>query len=152
SLNALSPPEMSFTTQEFATALRRAWFPVALSADLSGPTSTRLLGVELVVFRDSTGRARVASNQCPHRGAALSMGHVVGDTIQCPYQGGRWDADGGRCMATPATGQGGATPSRARLDVYDAREEYGLVWTPLSQPPLTDPPHFEEFDELDWGA
>jgi phenylpropionate dioxygenase-like ring-hydroxylating dioxygenase large terminal subunit len=138
--------------EDFAKALRRGWYPVAQSLDLTRPVGCRLLDVELLVFRDSGGRARVTSNQCPHRGAPLSMGVVADNAIQCPYHGWRWDGESGRCVLIPAVGANGAIPPAARLDVFPAREKYGLVWTSLASDPVNDVPHFEEFDGLEWGG
>ena len=137
------------TDEDFDKALRRGWFPVAQSPDLTSPVAAQLLDVELVVFRDATGRARVASNQCPHRGAALSMGTVVGDAIQCPYHGWQWNAESGRCQLIPAIGPNGAIPPAAKVKTYEAHERYGLVWTTLSDDPIGDVPQLEEVDELE---
>ena len=58
--------------------LRRYWFPGMLSSELPGPDSppvrVRLLGEDLVAFRDSDGRVGVVSQACPHRGASLFFG------------------------------------------------------------------------------
>ena len=125
---------------------------MARSAEVDSPVSATLLGVEVVVFRDADGMARVAANQCPHRGAALSMGTVVGRAIQCPYHGWQWDGEFGHCSYIPALGEGGAIPPAARLRTFETYEEYGLVWTTLSDDPLGEPPHFAEFDDLEWGS
>ena len=140
------------TNEEFERALRRGWFPVAQSPDLEMPVHARLLDDELVVFRDQSGRARVASNQCPHRGAALSMGQVVGDAIQCAYHGWQWDGGTGRCVAIPAIGPNGRIPPAARLTTYEAHERYGLVWTTLSEDPIGEIPVFEEIDALEFES
>jgi phenylpropionate dioxygenase-like ring-hydroxylating dioxygenase large terminal subunit len=104
------------------------------------------------VFRDADGVARVAANQCPHRGAPLAMGTVVGRAIQCPYHGWQWDGELGHCLHIPALGRNGAIPPAARLRTFAAFEEYGLVWTTLSGDPLGEPPHFAELDDLQWGS
>jgi phenylpropionate dioxygenase-like ring-hydroxylating dioxygenase large terminal subunit len=131
---------------DFERALRRGWFPVAYSSDLATPVQARILGVELVVFRDEGGRARVASNQCPHRGASLAMGQVVGGAIQCPYHGWQWDGGTARCHHIPAIGPDGAIPPAARLRTYEAHERYGVVWATLSTDPVGQVPLFEEVE------
>jgi phenylpropionate dioxygenase-like ring-hydroxylating dioxygenase large terminal subunit len=140
------------TNEDFDRALRRGWFAVAHSKDLAAPVKTRILDVELVVFRDEKGQARVASNQCPHRGAALSMGQVVGDGIQCAYHGWQWHGETGRCLHIPAIGPNGAIPPAARLKTYHAHERYGLVWTTLSEDPVGEIPQFEEIDAIDFDS
>lgn len=137
------------SNEDFDRALRRGWFPVAQSPDLATPIETSLLDVALVVFRDESGAARVASNQCPHRGAALSAGTVVGDAIQCPYHGWQWNGETGRCKLIPAVGPDGPSPPAARLKTYEAHERYGLVWTTLADDPLGEVPSLEEVDELE---
>lgn len=137
---------------DFADALARGWFPVARSSELDSPASATLLGVEVVVFRDASGMARVAANQCPHRGAPLSMGTVMGRAIQCPYHGWQWDGEFGYCQHIPALGKNRAIPPAARLRTFETYEHYGLVWTTLSDDPLGEPPHFAELEDLEWGS
>jgi len=137
---------------DFAQALERGWFPVARSAELEGPVSATLLGVEVVVFRDAGGMARVAANQCPHRGAPLAMGTVVGRAIQCPYHGWQWDGEFGHCRHIPALGADGTIPPAARLRTFETYEHYGLVWTTLSDDPLGEVPLFAELDDLEWDS
>jgi phenylpropionate dioxygenase-like ring-hydroxylating dioxygenase large terminal subunit len=132
-----------------APALRRGWFPVAHSSGLATPVQTSLLGVELVVFRAAGGQVRVASNQCPHRGAALSGGRVVEDGIECPYHGWTWDGATGSCTRIPALGPDGVIPPAARLTTYEVQERYGIVWTTLSREPVGEVPAFEQVDALD---
>jgi phenylpropionate dioxygenase-like ring-hydroxylating dioxygenase large terminal subunit len=140
------------TDEDFDKALRRGWFAVAQSPDLTSPVKAQLLDVELVVFRDESGVARVASNQCPHRGAALSMGTVVGDAIQCPYHGWQWNGESGRCRLIPALGPDGAIPPAARLKTYEAVERYGMVWTTLSDDPIGEVPRFDEVDSVEFAT
>jgi phenylpropionate dioxygenase-like ring-hydroxylating dioxygenase large terminal subunit len=135
---------------QISAALHRGWFPVARSSELEHPVSACLLDVPLVVFRDEGGTARVMSSQCPHRGADLSMGTVVGSALQCPYHGWRWAAESGRCVAIPALAPDSPIPPAARVRTYEAHEKYGLVWTSLSDEPFGDLPHFEEFDGPEW--
>jgi phenylpropionate dioxygenase-like ring-hydroxylating dioxygenase large terminal subunit len=138
----------ALTIEDYDRALRRGWFPVAQSRDLATPVQARLLDIELVVFRDETGQARVASNQCPHRGAPLSMGRVIGERIQCPYHGWQWHGGSGRCTHIPALGPNGAIPPAARVKTYEAHERYGMVWTTLSEDPVGDLPVFERIDAM----
>jgi phenylpropionate dioxygenase-like ring-hydroxylating dioxygenase large terminal subunit len=137
---------------DFDKALRRGWFPVAQSPDLTTPIKAQLLDVELVVFRDESGVARVASNQCPHRGAPLSMGTVVGDAIQCPYHGWQWNGESGRCQLIPALGPDGVIPPAAKVRTYEAVERYGMVWTTLSDDPIGDVPRFAEVDAVEFAT
>lgn len=112
--------------------IERAFFhPVALSRDLlAQPLPVRLLGEDLVLWRDASGQARVFTDRCPHRGAALSMGRVVDGALECPYHGWRFEAQG-RCIAIPAV-PGFTPPEGHRACAYQLREAYGLLWVCLS--------------------
>jgi phenylpropionate dioxygenase-like ring-hydroxylating dioxygenase large terminal subunit len=121
--------------------LRRLWFPVARSQDVgSAPVQAELLGDRLVLFR-ARGAVTVARDRCPHRGARLSLGRVMGEVLECPYHGWQWAADG-RCALVPS--QPTAQPN-ARLAIQRVQEQYGLVWVCLDEPLLT-PPTIPEID------
>ncbi len=103
-----------------------------------------LLDVALVIFRTADG-LHAARDQCPHRGAPLSMGFVEGDQIICPYHGLHFNGDG-RCTLIPA--QPNVTPSdRFALLTFPATERYGLVWTTLNGLEKPDLPPFPEWDD-----
>lgn len=103
--------------------------PVAGVDDLGAqPLAAGLLDQSLVLWRDSAG-VHAAADRCPHRGAALSMGRVTGDTLECPYHGWRFDGRG-RCVAVPALPEF-TPPAEHRACMYSAREAYGLVWVAL---------------------
>ncbi len=130
-------------------ALRAVWHPVARAdALLAGPIRSRLLDEELVLWRDSTGQARVMSDLCIHRGTALSLGRVSGDEIVCPYHGWRYGTDG-RCVAIPQLADPTRVPAKARVPAYRCEERFGLVWAALDEPrfPFAAVP---EFGASDW--
>ena len=62
----------------------------------------RCVGENLVVFRNSEGKARVLDAYCPHLGANLGIGgRVVGDCIECPFHGWQFDGQDGKCTRVP---------------------------------------------------
>ncbi len=123
-------------------ALRSYWHPVARIDQLgTGPRRVTVLGEALVVCRLG-GTVAVMADRCPHRWAPLSAGHVVDDTLECPYHGWRFGADGA-CVHVPAVD---TPPARASACAYPTREAYGLVWAALAPPvvELLDVPEWHE--------
>jgi vanillate O-demethylase monooxygenase subunit len=124
------PANCSFSETDWA-ALARFWHPVATSDEVAAsPFSTVLLDVRVVVYR-SNGIATAALDICPHRGAQLSRGNMVGEELQCPYHGLRFDGSG-RCTLIPAQGAEGRIPERMRLTAFPTEERFGIVWAKLS--------------------
>lgn len=110
----------------------QAWWPVALAADVTRqPAPATLLGQELVLWRSESGAVAMA-DQCPHRGARLSLGQVHNDTLQCPYHGWRFGS-GGECVSIPAV-PGFTPPASHSACRYDTQEAHGLVWVRLTRP------------------
>jgi phenylpropionate dioxygenase-like ring-hydroxylating dioxygenase large terminal subunit len=118
--------------------IARLWFPVARSEDLTHdrPMAGRLLDTDLVIFRTPSGPV-IANDQCPHRGAALSLGSLVAGELECAYHGWRFRGEDGRCSHVPSLPEG--TPPRTSLATHRAAERYGLVWCCLAEPVLEVP-------------
>src|SRR5580765_8022832 len=84
--------------------LRRYWQPVAMVPDISAESPTkfvRLLGEDLVLFRDKLGRVGLLADHCSHRGASLLYGRVEERGIACAYHGWLYDTRGS-CLECPA--------------------------------------------------
>lgn len=114
----------------------RFWHPVCDAPSLQqAPLSVQLLSQPLVLWRDEQGKPQALHDQCPHRGAQLSLGRVCKGQLQCPYHG--WTFDGaGQCSQVPAMPQfkpGAAQQARA----VAVQEAYGLVWVCLQTAPGT---------------
>ncbi len=140
--------------EKLREAYQHVWFVVARSQDINdGPYSTQLLDQKLVVFRDSSGAARVTDRRCIHRGGNLADGRVVGDSIQCPYHGWQFDGVSGVCNRIPSLAQGGRIPPKAAVKAYPVIERFEFVWTCLGDPvfDLPNPPEIEDLD-LEWRA
>lgn len=126
------------------------WLPIASSGQLipGQPLVVRLLGEELAIWR--AGEQVFAwQDRCPHRGARLSMGRVDpgAETLACPYHGWRYDGDG-VCIHVPAHPDR-TPPARAAATTYLAREDYGLIWVSLGNPP-DDVPLFVEWADANY--
>src|ERR671933_381001 len=77
--------------------LREYWHPVLFSSELSpdgDPRRVRLLGEDLVAFRDTSGRVGLLQDHCPHRGASLFFGRNEEEGLRCVYHGWKFSADG----------------------------------------------------------
>ena len=115
------------------------WHPLALSTSVEPGSSagTRLLGSELVVWRDAGGIAHVWEDRCPHRGMKLSFGFVRGDHLACLYHG--WQYNGtGVCQYIPAHPDL-AVPNTIKVPTYLAKEQAGMIWTTLDHDPEPPP-------------
>ena len=108
---------------------RSMWHPVVAADDLgSTPQAARLLGEDVVLWRDATGAAHAFADRCPHRGTKLSLGRVVegGTRLECPYHGWQFVASG-QCVAIPAL-PAFTPPASHRACAFEACEASGLVW------------------------
>ena len=114
--------------------LRRYWHPVALSNKVgSRPRNVRLLGEDLVVFRDKSGRAGLLYPRCMHRGTSLYYGRVEERGIRCCYHGWLFDVRG-NCLDQPCEPDGGRHRDKVRQPWYPVQERYGLVFAYLGPP------------------
>jgi len=113
--------------------------PVVLADQLADrPLAAQLLGHDVVLWRDSRGDVHAAADRCPHRGAALSLGRVQGDALECAYHGWRFDGRG-QCVAVPALPQF-TPPVGHRACSHSARVAFGLVWVALEADVPPDAP------------
>jgi phenylpropionate dioxygenase-like ring-hydroxylating dioxygenase large terminal subunit len=119
------------------------WYVVGFSSELEAGAlmPARLLGHDLVVWRDSDGGAHVWEDLCIHRGSRLSKGCVVEDTVACPYHGWRYDRTA-RCVLIPAAPRH-TPPVKARAFPYRTVERYGFIWATLGNPGHDIPVHPE---------
>jgi len=97
----------------------------------AGPVSKTMLGRRLVAFRTDSGKLVLSQGECAHMGADLGCGKVVGESIQCPFHGWRYGADGQcvdipRAAVLPACSK--AMPPFARLQVYPVVERHGYIY------------------------
>jgi vanillate O-demethylase monooxygenase subunit len=128
---------------------RSFWHPVAWSHEVRDqPSAVTLLGEPLVVVRGPTGEVAAFIDECPHRGAPLSLGRLEGEELVCAFHGWRF-GPGGAATCIPALGPDASIPSRARLAQPAAVcERYGIVWVALEQPRLMIPSWSDGDDEL----
>ncbi len=126
--------------------MRRHWLPACMSEEVAeadgAPVRARLLGEDLVVFRDTDGRLGVLGEYCPHRGASLVLGRNEECGLRCLYHGWKLDVEGNVVeMATEST-QSRLT-GKVKHKAYPTREAGGFVWTymgPADAMPEFQPP------------
>lgn len=124
---------------QMGAMMRRYWLPVLLSSDLEpngDPKRVRLLGEDLVAFRDSEGRVGLLDELCPHRRASLALGRNENGYIECLYHGWRIDC-GGRIIDTPVEPEGSTFKNRVRATAYQTCEAGGVIWAYLGPPERT---------------
>jgi len=127
--------------------LRRYWHPVALSSEAErAPRRVRVLGENLVIYRDGGGRVGLLHERCAHRGTSLYYGKTTDNGIRCCYHGWLFDAEG-HCLEQPCEPGGGAHRDKVTQPWYPVQERYGLVFAYLGpidcMPPL---PRFDTFE------
>ena len=127
--------------------LRRFWQPVILARELGDlPKRVRILGEDLVAFRDKSGAIGLLELHCPHRGTSLEFG-LVGETgIRCCYHGWLFDVDG-TILETPGEPADSTLKNRLRHGAYKVHEHQGLVFAYMG-PPEKQPP-FPRLDTYD---
>lgn len=139
------------TADDLHRQLRRYWHPVAFAHDVRDvPVPTRLLDEFIVLWRTSEGRIVAMRDLCLHRGTALSIGRVEGETIVCRYHGWSYDSDG-RCTRVPSLPPERSIPRRARAETFNAIEQYGLVWVCLDHTPAAPIPTVTEVGASGWA-
>ena len=116
---------------------RRFWQPVALSRELpepdGAPIRIKVLGEELLAFRNSEGRVGVIEPKCAHRGADLFFGRNEDCGIRCIYHGWKYDVDG-KCVEMPNVPAGSAYEGKMTIKAYPTREFGEMVWAYLGPP------------------
>jgi nitrite reductase/ring-hydroxylating ferredoxin subunit len=124
---------------------RRYWIPCALSSDLpendGAPVRVRLLGEDLVAFRDTAGTIGLVDAFCPHRRAPMFFGRNEECGLRCVYHGWKFDANGA-CVDMPSEPPDSLFKTKVSIASYPTWEGGGLVWTYMGpaehQPPVPD--------------
>jgi phthalate 4,5-dioxygenase oxygenase subunit len=125
--------------------MRRHWIPACLSEEVGepdgAPVRVRLLGEDLVAFRDSDGRLGVLDEYCPHRRASLAFGRNEECGLRCLYHGWKMDVDGNVLEMASEPPESGFV-AKVKHKAYPAREAGGFVWAYMGPP--EEMPAFEQ--------
>jgi phenylpropionate dioxygenase-like ring-hydroxylating dioxygenase large terminal subunit/ABC-type nitrate/sulfonate/bicarbonate transport system substrate-binding protein len=129
---------------------RRYWLAVATVADLRDiPLRVKVLGEELVLFRDPKGQIGLLGLHCPHRGTSLEYGDIEETGIRCPYHGWLFNVSG-QCLEQPAEAKESTFHRKVKHLSYPMREQGGFIFAYLGPdgddlPPL--PRYFPLVDD-----
>ncbi|MEA2642594.1 MAG: 5,5-dehydrodivanillate O-demethylase oxygenase subunit [Chloroflexota bacterium] len=126
--------------------LRRYWYPVAGVAELEDePTkAVRLLGEDLVLYRDRSGEYGLLGQHCPHRKASLEYGVPEEHGLRCCYHGWLFDP-AGNCLEQPAEPAESSFKDRIHHTAYPVQPLGGLLWAYLGPQPAPLLPRFDVF-------
>lgn len=114
--------------------MRRFWQPVCLASELTDvPLAIRILGEDLVAFRDKAGRIGVLARHCAHRGTSLEYGIISERGLRCCYHGWLFDTDG-TVLETPGEPPTSRLKDRCMQGAYPASEYKGLVFAYMGPP------------------
>jgi phenylpropionate dioxygenase-like ring-hydroxylating dioxygenase large terminal subunit len=116
------------------TLMRRFWVPFMLADEIAErdapPLRVRLLGEDLLAFRDSDGRLGLVEEFCPHRRVSLYFGRNEACGLRCVYHGWKFDVEG-NCVDLPSEPPASTFKDKIKLAAYPVRENAGLVWAYL---------------------
>lgn len=128
--------------------LRGFWQPVCLSSQLKDvPLPIRILGEDLIAFRDGSGRVAVMHRHCAHRGASLEYGVIQERGIRCCYHGFHFDCDGMLVEVPTEPDKGARLRTTVCQPAYPALERDGLVFAYMGAPDRQPP--FEQWDAFE---
>jgi 5,5'-dehydrodivanillate O-demethylase len=126
--------------------LRRYWHPVAATVQLDDDPvrDVRILGEDLVLFRDRQGRLGLIAKRCPHRMMDMRFGIPEDEGLRCPYHGWMYDTSG-KCIETPLEPPDSTFKDRITTKAYPVKELGGLVWAYLGPDPAPLLPEWDLF-------
>jgi phthalate 4,5-dioxygenase len=110
--------------------LRHYWLPAVYSEEIEAdgrPYRLRLLGEDLIAWRDSEGRPGIVAQNCPHRGASLFFGRTEESGLRCVYHGWKFDVSGA-CVDMPNEPPESNFKDKVRAIAYPTDERAGIVW------------------------
>jgi nitrite reductase/ring-hydroxylating ferredoxin subunit len=126
--------------------MREYWLPALESSDLEpdgAPMKVKLLGEDLIAFRDTTGKVGLLATHCPHRGASLFFGRNEESGLRCVYHGWKFSLTG-ECLDMPNEPPESDFKHKVRVAAYPCQERNGIVWTYMG--PRGVPPPLPELE------
>jgi phthalate 4,5-dioxygenase oxygenase subunit len=128
---------------------RRFWLPVLMPSEVPeadcAPIRVRVLGEDLIAFRDTNGHVGLVDEWCPHRRASLFWGRNEECGLRCVYHGWKFDVNG-ICVDMPNEPQEYGFGNKVRIAAYPTREYGGLIWAYMGPPE-----HLPDLPKLEWA-
>jgi 5,5'-dehydrodivanillate O-demethylase len=126
--------------------MRRYWQPIGALVDMDNKWTRRirLLGEDLVLFKDRQGRLGLIAEQCPHRRASFAHGIPTQDGIRCPYHGWEYNAQG-KCLNQPNEQDKCAFRDKVSTDAYPVEEMGGMLFAYMGPQPQPLLPRWDGF-------
>jgi len=131
--------------------LRRYWQPIAPACELTNEQPTkfvRVLGEDLVLFKDKSGNVGLIQDHCAHRGASMLYGRVEERGISCAYHGWLYDTMG-NCLETPAEPADSKFSLTVKMKAYPVQRAAGLYFAYLGPSPAPALPRYREWVRVD---
>lgn len=127
--------------------MRRFWLPALLEEEVAQrdgePVRLRLLGEDLVVFRDTNDRIGVVDAHCAHRRAGLFFGRNEESGLRCAYHGWKYDVEG-NCVDLPTELRATGFREQIRITAYRSAVRGGVLWVYMGPKEWTPAlPNFE---------
>jgi 5,5'-dehydrodivanillate O-demethylase len=126
--------------------MRRYWQPIGAAVDLESKWTkrVRLLGEDLVIFKDRQGRLGLIAEQCPHRRASFAHGIPTENGIRCPYHGWEYNAQG-KCIHQPNEQDKCVFRDKVSTDAYPVQEMGGMLFAYMGPQPQPLLPRWDGF-------
>jgi 5,5'-dehydrodivanillate O-demethylase len=123
--------------------LRRYWHPIGFAKELKDkPKRRRILGEDLVLFRDERGQLGLLGLRCSHRGTSLEFGHIEDGGLRCCYHGWLYDVEG-RVLEQPGEPADSTFHARVRHPAYKVQELAGIIFAYLGPEPAPLLPRYD---------
>lgn len=128
------------------TLFRRYWLPIAAASELQQEWTkkVRLLGEDLVLYRDRSGKLGLIGERCAHRGVSMTCGIPEENGLRCPYHGWLYD-ETGQCLEQPNEPPTSTFKDKVKLPAYEVEELGGLIFAYLGPKPAPLLPRYDLF-------
>jgi 5,5'-dehydrodivanillate O-demethylase len=132
------------------TMLRMYWHPISLSREINDESPTkfvRVLGEDLVIFKDKSGRFGLIADKCAHRNASMVYGRVEERGISCAYHGWLYDCEGNIIETPPERND--SIMKNVKTTAYPVHDYIGMIWAYMGPQPAPPMMHYDTLFRAD---